>query len=243
MAEHLKRFSKALICTISAATLVFSTAACSKKYVQLDDVDLANFETAEIGEEIAVLDIEYMNEPLGQLRIKLFEQQVPDAVKNFKSLINIGYYDDCVFFYIADDYCVMSGDPSGLGTGGHAAIETVCTPSNQLCNFTGAVGFAAQNNYCDSRFYIVSGGTVTAQDFVDYAMQDSGKYFAQNVKSVYLDVGGQPGLDNNTNMVFGQIFEEDLEILQKIDSVEVNSQGRPSKAVIIKSAKIVEYQE
>lgn len=243
MAVRLKRFSKALICTLGTAAFAFSTAACSKKYVQLDNVDLANFEQAQIGEEIAVLDIEYMNEPLGQIRIKLFEEQVPDAVGNFKALVNDGYYNDCVFFYVADDYCVMSGDASGLGTGGQATNETMCLPSNELCNFTGAVGFTSQNNYCDSRFYIVSGGTVTAQDFVEFAMQDTSKYFAQNVKSVYLDVGGQPGLDNDSNMVFGQIFDEDMEVLQKIDSVEVNSDYRPTKAVIITSAKIVEYQE
>lgn len=238
--QHLMIF-KSIVCTSVAALSCFSLSACSKKYVQLEDVELMNFIAAEKGEEIAVFHIEHMNEPVGEVRIKLFGDTVPEAVDNFKKLVDDGYYNDCVFFYVSKDTYVMSGDASGLGTGGQAAVETPCIPSNQLYNFTGAIGFTSESKYCDSRFYIVTGSTVTAQDFVNYAMQDTKKYFPQNVKSVYMDVGGQPGLDNDANMVFGQIFEQDMEIIEKICSVELTADNRPEKAVIIKSAEIVEY--
>lgn len=232
---------KRTLCISCAFLPVFLTGACAKKYVQLDDVELLNFKEPSIGEEIAVFQLEHMNEPLGEIRIKLFEDEVPQAVENFKKLVETDYYDGCTFFYVSPQSYVMSGDASGLGTGGTAAIETPCTPSRKLYNFTGAVGFTSQNNYCDSRFYIVTGTTVTAQDFVSYAMQDSQKYFPQNVKSVYMDVGGQPGLDNDANMVFGQIFEQDMDVINKLCSVELTQDNRPEKAVIITCAEIVEY--
>lgn len=232
---------KSILCIGCASSLVLSLCACSKKYVKLDDVELLNFQEPASGEEIAVFKLEHMNESLGEVRIKLFEDAVPQAVENFKRLVETDYYDGCVFFHVSPEEYVMSGDASGLGTGGTAAVETPCLPSNQLYNFTGAIGFTSQNNYCDSRFYIVTGSTVTADDFVSYAMQDTQKYFPQNVKSVYMDVGGQPGLDNGSNMVFGQIFEQDMEIINKICSVELTQDYRPEKAVIITSAEIVEY--
>ncbi len=231
---------KRLLCIGTAAVLGAFFNACSKKYVRLEDVEVKNFENAQSGEEIAVFKIEHMNEPLGEIRIKLFDDVVPTAVDNFKTLVNNGFYDGCVFFYVSADTYIMSGDQSGIGTSGVAAVETPCLPSDQLRNFTGAIGFTSQSNFCDSRFYIVTGSTVTDNDFLDFAAGETKKWFPTNVQAVYKDVGGQPGLDNDSNMVFGQIFEEDMQILYDICSVEITN-NRPEKAIIITSAQIVEY--
>lgn len=54
----------------------------------------------------------------GDIRIKLFADQVPFTVANFVNLISRGYYDGLKFHRVIPDFMVQGGCPDGAGTGG-----------------------------------------------------------------------------------------------------------------------------
>lgn len=75
------------------------------------------FDLPEEGEEIAVIRTEN-----GDMYVRLFPEQAPKAVENFKTLAKSGYYDGVLFHRIVEDMFVQTGDPTGTGTGGESAF-------------------------------------------------------------------------------------------------------------------------
>jgi len=55
---------------------------------------------------------------MGDITIDLFEDLVPETVKNFVYLANSGYYNDVPFHRIRKGFMIQSGDPTGTGAGG-----------------------------------------------------------------------------------------------------------------------------
>lgn len=68
------------------------------------------------------------------------------------------------------------------------------------------------------------------------------------IKELYNQNGGNPHLDGYYNKnkrghtVFGQVFEG-MDVVKAIASVETNSNDKPIEDVVIKSVKIVNYDE
>ena len=54
----------------------------------------------------------------GDIRVRLFPNEVPLTVANFVNLARRGYYDGIKFHRVIDDFMVQGGDPTGTGTGG-----------------------------------------------------------------------------------------------------------------------------
>ncbi|MDK2971828.1 MAG: hypothetical protein PWP23_1583 [Candidatus Sumerlaeota bacterium] len=54
----------------------------------------------------------------GTIKIRLFDDKVPNTTKNFKDLIAKGYYDGLVFHRVIKDFMLQGGCPKGTGTGG-----------------------------------------------------------------------------------------------------------------------------
>ena len=73
-------------------------------------------EMPEEGEEIAVLETS-----MGTIRIRLFPEEAPKTVQNFKDLIQKGYYNGLTFHRVIEDFMIQGGDPNGDGTGGKSA--------------------------------------------------------------------------------------------------------------------------
>ena len=71
------------------------------------------------GEEIAILHTNY-----GDVYIRLFPNEAPRTVENFKSLINKGYYNGLIFHRVINDFMIQGGDPLGNGTGGTSTWGT-----------------------------------------------------------------------------------------------------------------------
>ena len=69
-------------------------------------------EMPEEGEEIAVLETS-----MGTIRIRLFPEEAPKTVQNFKDLIQKGYYNGLTFHRVIEDFMIQGGDPNGDGTG------------------------------------------------------------------------------------------------------------------------------
>lgn len=54
----------------------------------------------------------------GDVRVALFDDDAPGTVNNFVFLARDGFYDGLSFYYVQPDFSVMTGDPTGTGTGG-----------------------------------------------------------------------------------------------------------------------------
>ena len=56
----------------------------------------------------------------GDIRLILFDDIAPLAVKNFKTLIKKGYYNNIYFHRIIKNFMIQGGDPTGSGAGGES---------------------------------------------------------------------------------------------------------------------------
>lgn len=206
------------------------------------DVPLPQFEPT--GSEInCVMETNY-----GTIEFMLFPEQAPNAVENFVTLAEEGYYDGLTFHRVIEDFMIQGGDPSGNGTGGEAC-DTVDEDGNgkfddeisdQMYHFRGAICYA--NSGADtngSQFYIVQAGpeTLEAQGFTAETL--AAEYdLPMNVAEKYMEVGGTPHLDGGYT-VFGMVTSG-MEVVDEIAAVETNRNDVPVEPVIIESITVVE---
>jgi len=77
-----------------------------------------NVEKKQDKEESMTNTIVQIETSLGVMEFKLYDDQVPKTVDNFKKLINKGFYDGIIFHRIIKNFMAQTGDPEGTGTGG-----------------------------------------------------------------------------------------------------------------------------
>jgi len=59
-----------------------------------------------------------METTLGTIKIKLFDDLVPNTVKNFTDLVNKGFYNGLLFHRVIEQFMLQGGCPEGSGRGG-----------------------------------------------------------------------------------------------------------------------------
>lgn len=209
--------------------------ACERKQVTLDDVEILNFTPPAAGDEVAVLTVR----DYGDITIRLFPEQSPTGVENFKTLIERGYYDELIFHRVIKDFMIQTGDPKGDTTGGDDCWGTngfQQTISPNLCHVTGAVAYAVGKDRLNkSQFFIVTGTEVTPQTF-DKLAGSFGKGFGASVKEIYYQWGGQPYLDNDYE-VFGQVIGG-MDICQQIQNADTDGNDKPKSQIVLEKAVI-----
>lgn len=206
---------------------------------QLSSTDIVNFTLPQKGEEIAVFTIK----DYGDVKIKLFPEETPKGVENFKTLVESGFYDELIFHRVVDGFVIQGGDPRGDGTGGVDAWGSKTgfeqTISGHLCHVTGAVAYAiGPDKMNKSQFYIVTGQEITP-DYLQQLRDATGISPSPELAQLYQTAGGQPVLDGGYE-VFGQVFDG-LEHCLAIQKVAVNGEDKPKTPVVIEKAVITEY--
>lgn len=53
-----------------------------------------------------------------KIEIELMEEHAPNTVKNFKYLVNKGFYDGLIFHRVIPGFMIQGGCPMGIGMGG-----------------------------------------------------------------------------------------------------------------------------
>jgi len=92
----------------------------------------------------------------GRIVLELFENQAPNTVANFISLVEKKFYDGLSFHRVLEDFVAQGGDPKGDGTGGpgHRIACECYTPEHRL-HFLGALSMAhAGRDSGGSQFFI-----------------------------------------------------------------------------------------
>ncbi len=150
-----------------------------------------------------------MSTSMGDIKIRLFADLVPEITKNFVTLSEDGYYDGLTFHRVINGFMIQGGDPNGNGTGGHSykGEGTILNDeiASELSHVRGALSMANRGpNTNGSQFFIVQSD------------------------SAFLDGGYS---------LFGQVYEG-MDVVDSISSVEKDSRDMPLEPVIIETVKV-----
>ena len=91
---------------------------------------------------------------MGNIKIELFEKEMPVTAGNFKKLVEQGFYNGVIFHRVIPDFMIQGGDPTGTGMGGPGYnIKDEFTKTNN--NARGTISMAnAGPNTGGSQFFI-----------------------------------------------------------------------------------------
>ena len=259
--------AKRFLAGLSAAILVCAASGCSGAKTSGSTKKLGSqTELPAAGEEVAVLTTS-----LGEIRIRLFPEEAPKAVENFKGLIRNGYYNGLIFHRVINNFMVQTGDPTGTGRGGESIWGSAFADefSAGLVNIRGAVAMANSGaNTNGSQFFIDQAGKDSFSGWSKYeeayayykksklSVSDFstqyGSYWlnmdkvTQEYRSLYEANGGNPHLDGYYSLA-GRghtVFGQvyaGMDVVDKIAAVSVDSSDKPLADVTILKAEIVSY--
>ncbi|MEL6717856.1 MAG: peptidylprolyl isomerase [Bacteroidota bacterium] len=91
----------------------------------------------------------------GLMKIRFYEEDAPNTVKNFTDLAKKGFYDGLTFHRVIPNFVIQGGCPSGIGTGGPGyTIDCELDGDNQYHD-RGVLSMAhAGRNTGGSQFFI-----------------------------------------------------------------------------------------
>lgn len=145
----------------------------------------------------------------GDVELELFENEAPNTVASFISLIKTGFYDGLTFHRVLPGFMAQGGCPRGDGTGGPGyKIPCECYQENHRNHFRGSLAMAKgmdpvtrlNRDTAGSQFYITFASTVML----------NGKY-----------------------TVFGRVVKG-FDVLHKIQRRDPSKMGQPEPDTIVK---------
>ena len=177
---------------------------------------------------------------LGDIKVRLFQNEAPKTVENFVTHAKNGYYNGIIFHRVIKDFMIQGGDPTGTGMGGESiwghTFEDECC--EKLRNYRGALSMAnAGPNTNGSQFFIVQASSVDS-GLISQMEQLADRGFPTECTENYKKLGGTPWLDYK-HTVFGQVVDG-MEVVDKIASVEVGMADKPVEDVKIVSIEVNE---
>ena len=92
----------------------------------------------------------------GDIVVELFENEAPNTVANFISLVEKGFYDGTPFHRVIGGFMAQGGDPTGTGAGGPGhVIDCECELPGARKHFLGTLSMAhAGKNTGGSQFFL-----------------------------------------------------------------------------------------
>ncbi len=231
--------NKSLQILVLAIILTLLIGGCSK-------VEFNQMAAPAVGEQIAI-----MRTNMGDIYLRLFPKEAPEAVENFIVHSQNGYYDGLIFHRVMNDFMIQGGDPTGTGRGGESIYGKPFADyfTENLHHFRGALSMANSGyNTNGSQFFIVQAGPLnTNPNAADWLTQQG---FEGAVLENYLTIGGTPWLDhghtqpnsgNDGHMIFGQVFKG-MDVVDEIAAVDVDkTSAKPTEDVVILTIEITDY--
>lgn len=147
---------------------------------------------------------------LGDIRIRLWPKDAPNAVNNFVFLAREGFYDGVIFHRVIKNFMIQGGDPTGTGRGGPGyRFAEELPPKRSYDPGIVAMARTTQPNSQGSQFFICNG---------------------QDCK----------GLDQKPEYTqFGEVTEG-MEVVLKISDLETDVSDRPKEPPVIQTVVVEE---
>lgn len=149
-----------------------------------------------------------INTNLGSVVVELFEDIAPKTCENFSTHVKNGYYDGIIFHRVIKSFMIQGGDPTGTGMGGKSIWGKPFEDEVKPDVTFDRKGLLAMAN--------AGPGTNGSQFFITTAET--------------------PWLNMN-HTIFGEVVEG-IDVIEKIENVEVDPRDKPRKPVKIESAVI-----
>lgn len=149
-----------LSCLLTFLLVAGCFVGCGEKWEEVEDTEDSSFKftTEYTATDHIVIEVK----DYGTIKVALDAKKAPITVKNFKKLVESGFYDGLTFHRIMSGFMIQGGDPQGNGTGG--SEETIKGEflqngvKNDLSHTRGAISMA-RNAYdmdsASSQFFIV----------------------------------------------------------------------------------------
>lgn len=142
---------------IIAFVLIFSIAPFIKAGIAMAQ---ENKGTDEVAIDDKALPQAKITTKYGDMVIELFEDETPNTVANFVSLIEKGYYDGLKFHRVVPDFVIQGGDPTGTGAGGPGYRIRCEAETNKTKHSRGVLSMAhAGKDTGGSQFFITHRAT------------------------------------------------------------------------------------
>ena len=198
---------------------------------------------------------------MGNIRIELNEKDCPLHSKNFKDLVEKGFYDSLLFHRLAYNFVVQAGDPNSKNAEPGKLLGNVEEPYTipaeicypQLMHQRGALCMAREGDANNPerassayQFYIVYGRRYDdamldkVQERLDTTTKGQVK-LTPEVREIYKAKGGLPHLDGQYT-VFGEVVEG-LDVVKNMQMAEVDENSRPLNNIRILRAYHIQSQE
>ena len=117
---------------------------------------VASLATISIADDETKLPQVLLETSKGPVVLELYEDEAPNTVANFISLVEKGFYDGLSFHRVIDGFMAQGGDPTGRGTGGPGyKIACECYRDDARKHERGVIAMAhAGKDTGGSQFYI-----------------------------------------------------------------------------------------
>jgi cyclophilin family peptidyl-prolyl cis-trans isomerase len=144
----------------------------------------------------------------GDITVELFENEAPNTVANFISLVEKKFYDGLAFHRVLPGFMAQGGDPKGDGTGGPGYhIPCECYQENRRLHFRGSLSMAhAGRDTGGSQFFIM---------------------FAPSGPAAGYDLNGK-------HTVFGRIIDG-MEVLARLKRRDPEKENQPKPDRIVEA--------
>lgn len=110
---------------VSIETLQYSENDTLVETAQIDNVIIENNvvkneseETINVEETNMAGTFVLLETSMGNMKVQLYDDKAPKTSKNFKDLVQKGFYDGTIFHRVIKNFMIQGGDPEGTGMGG-----------------------------------------------------------------------------------------------------------------------------
>lgn len=218
--------------------------------VNPDTMKLIQLEEPENGDPIAIIDTTE-----GEIRMVLYPDHSPEAVRNFTELANSGYYDNTYIFESREGSYCGGGTPAKNGSVGKSTNEHIERELHQdLWPFRGAVCMMQTDYVRTFKQKVLGGGTyyngsrfyiLNSIEFTDDIISDLRENSAsQELADAFIEKGGIPNFSQQMTII-GQTYEG-FDVIEKLSSLEGKNTGKfftPTEDVMIRSITISTYSD
>ncbi|KAK9814959.1 hypothetical protein WJX73_003220 [Symbiochloris irregularis] len=147
----------------------------------------------------------------GDFDIELWPKEAPKATRNFVQLCLEGYYDECIFFRVLENFIAQTGDPTNTGSGGESVY-----------------GEPFKDEF-HSRLRFIHRGLVACAN--ENRPHTNGSQF-------FITLDSSPQLDRK-NTIFGTITGQSIYNLSHLSELETDGDDRPKHPPVITGAEVI----